>query len=372
MKILIISSIVWNFNKGRSQELAMSLDILGHDCIYIEPIKYINKDESNISTRLKDLSNNPIPKKMKLVKRSSKLRKSFFLFLYENIKNVFLLNKYKSDIIISNDHLMSVPLCIACKMKKIPFIFDNLDDWVNMEKKIHIRLMLKYCILPLLYSLSTATTNTSCMLMEAAKKYNRKSFLIPNGVSIEHINKFDRYICSNDSNKVHFIATLRDWYDFDLMFEVFSQFPDVELHIHGKGPLYAHLVDKSKSYSNIYVDGYLDSSLIHKTIAQSLFGILPLKLNEMNECTSPIKLFDYWAAKKAVISSLTYEMGKIGGDCLLFADTKEEYLKNIETLLNDKALRDSLGEDGYRKVKETYNYDKIGETFEKLLYGCVK
>ena len=372
MKILIISSIVWNFNKARPQELTTSLAGLRYNCVYIEPIKYMDGNKNNISIRLKDISNNYIPENVKVVKRSSKLRKSFLFFMYENIKNIFLVSKYKPDVIISNDPLMSAPLCIACKIGKIPFIFDNLDDWVNMEKKLYIKLMLKYCTLPFLYYFSTATTNTSYMLMEIAKKYNKKSFLVPNGVSIEFINKFDKYITNNDSNKVHFIATLRDWYDFDLMFDVFSQFPDLELHIHGKGPLYKSLVDKSKLYSNIYVRGYLDPSLIHETIAQSLFGILPLKLNEMNDSTSPIKLFDYWAAKKAVISSPTYEMKKIGSDCLLFANTKDEYLKNIKMILENKALRDTLGEKGYGKVKDIYNYKKIGEEFEKLCGEYVK
>ena len=300
------------------------------------------------------------------------MRKTIFFFLYENIKNVFLLNKYKPDVIISNDPLMSIPLCLVCKMGKTPFIFDNLDDWANMEKKKYIRFMLKYCILPFLYSFSTATTNTSYKLMEVAKKYNNKSFVIPNGVSIEFINQFDKNITNNNSNKVHFISTLRDWYDFDLMFDVFSQFPDLELHIHGKGPLYKYLVEKSKLHSNIFIRGYLDPSLIHETIAESLFGILPLKLNEMNNSTSPIKLFDYWAAKKVIISSSTYEMKKIGGDCLLFANTKDEYLKNVKLILENKALRDTLGENGYRKVKDIYNYKKIGETFEKLCGGYVK
>jgi len=372
MKILIISSIVWSFNKARPQELTMSLAKLGDNCVYIEPIKYTEKDENRISIRLKDISNNCIPDNIKVVKRHSKLRKTFFFFLYENIKNVFLLAKYRPEVVISNDHLMSVPLCIACKMKKTPFIFDNLDDWINLEKKIYIRLILKYCILPFLYSFSTATTNTSCMLTDVAKKYNNQSFLVPNGVSNESINKFDKNITNNDSNKVHFISTLRDWYDFDLMFDVFSQFPDLELHIHGKGPLYTYLVDKSKLYSNIFIRGYLDPLLIHETIAESLFGILPLKLNEMNNSTSPIKLFDYWAAKKVVISSSTYEMKKIGGDCLLFANTKDEYLINIKLILKNKVLRDTLGEKGYKKVKDIHNYKKIGETFEKLCGEYVK
>ncbi|MCD4841469.1 MAG: glycosyltransferase [Methanosarcinales archaeon] len=367
MKILIISSIVWNFNKARPQELTMSLARLGNNCVYIEPIKYTEKDENNISIRLKDISNNYIPESIKVVERSSKLRKTFFFLIYENFVNIFLLKKYKPDAIISNDCLMSIPLCIMCRIKKVPFIFDNLDDWVNLEKNKFIRFMLKYLILPVLYSFSTATTNTSHMLLKKSKSFNKNSFLVPNGVSVESIQEFDKYTNYNNGNIVHFVATLRDWYDFDLMFDVFGQFPDLELHIHGKGPLYDYLVDKSKLYTNIHIMGYLDSSLFHKTVAQSLFGILPLKLNEMNYSTSPVKLFDCWAAKKAIIASPTYELKQIGNGCVLFAENKEEYIKNIKLLLNDAILRNNLGEKGYNRVKKIYNYEKIGENFKDII-----
>ena len=80
MKILIISSIVWNFNKARPQELTISLARLGNNCVYIEPIKYTEKNENNISIRLKDISKNYIPERIKVVKRFTKLRKTFFSF----------------------------------------------------------------------------------------------------------------------------------------------------------------------------------------------------------------------------------------------------------------------------------------------------
>ena len=208
--------------------------------------------------------------------------------------------------------------------------------------------------------------------MEKAKRYNKNAFLVPNGVSIESIQEFDRHSSNSDSNIVHFIATLRDWYDFDLMFDVFSQFPELELHIHGKGPLYDYLADKSKLYSNIHLMGYLDPILFHETVAQSLFGILPLKLNEMNDSTSPVKLFDYWAAKKAVIASPTYELQKIGKDCILFAKNKDEYINKIKLILKNEKLRGNLGEKGYTKITEIYNYEKIGELFEAIFGQNVK
>ena len=65
-------------------------------------------------------------------------------------------------------------------------------------------------------------------------------------------------------------------------------------------------------------------------------------------------------------------MRKIGGDCLLFANTKDEYLKNIKLILKNRVLRDTLGDIGYRKVKDIHNYKKIGEKFEKLCSEYVK
>ncbi|HTB32696.1 MAG TPA: glycosyltransferase [Bacteroidia bacterium] len=358
MKYLFLSPWVWNNYRNRNIEIPIGVSAEGNECIYVNPVKYKNWEKI---FRLQNISTHATGS-VKVIERFSRLPKSFFLLLYENYDNMKMVRKNKPEVVVSWDYLMSLFACIYCKLKGIPFVFDAMDDWEEIEKNKGVRLYYKYIAKPVLTKLSYAITATSHKQVEVFGRHNKRVFLIPNGKPMDFIKKTGEYIIQNmeEGRTINFIATLRDWYDFDLLFDVFREFPELQLNIYGEGELFEYLKNKSAQYSNITMKGHADSELLPRLIAESLFGVLPLKLNKLNDSTCPIKLFDYWSAKKAVIASPTYEMQKIsenGG--MVLAAKKQEYINAIRLLLNDKALRDSIGEKGYRNMLEKYNYDII-------------
>lgn len=365
MKILFLNPDIWNYYRVRAIELPTVLSKSGHECIYINPVRY--KGWEKRSTRLHDVSENEIPQNLTVVKRESHLPKSFRVWLYESFDNISMIKKYKPDVVIASDHLMSLAACIYCKIKNIKFIFDVTDDWEEVDTNKFTRFYWKHIAKPLIGKLSYSITSSSYRQAEIFKKYNSKTYTITNGKPNAFIEQTEKYHAVISKNEINFIAQLRDWYDFDLLFAVFKEFPELNLNIYGKGELYEYLLKKSESYSNIKVLGNVDGKYVPKLTAESLFGILPLKSTKLNDSTCPVKLFEYWAAKKVVIASPTYELQQIGKDCILFAGTKEEYIQQIRSILNDKKLRNDIGEVGYKKVKETYNYENIGKRFEEIL-----
>jgi|AntAceMinimDraft_17_1070374.scaffolds.fasta_scaffold19768_2 glycosyltransferase involved in cell wall biosynthesis len=365
MKILLFSQVVWNFYRGRRHETTLMLSKSGNHCVYVNPVRYKNWEKSSI--RLHNVSKNEIHKNMTVIERNIKLRKSFLVLIYENINNVRYIKKEKPALVISFDHLMSLAPCIYCKLKKIKFIFDVTDNWERVETSKLRALYWKLIAKPIIGLLSYAVTSTSHKQAKSFKKYNSSVYIIPNGKSNEFIAETQKYINKKCENKVNFVANLRDWYDFDLLFDVFNEFPDLQLNIYGKGDLYNYLLVQSKQYDNINILGNIESKYIPKLMAESLFGILPLKSGKINDSICPIKLFDYWAAKKVIVGYPTYELKIIGKDCLMFARNKEEYIKNIQLILNNDKLRNDLGETGYQKIKNIYNYDKIIVNFEEII-----
>ena len=203
--------------------------------------------------------------------------------------------------------------------------------------------------------------------MEFYSKKNKNTFILPNGLNtsfIENINSLEE---NNNSNTVNFIANLRDWYNFDLLFDVFAELPELQLDIYGLGPLYEALKEKTESYKNICLHGNVSQEGTAKLLKDSLFGVIPLKPNVLNDSTSPVKLFDYWAAQKAVVGTPTYELKSIGADCILFAQTKEEWLSHIRFLIDNPDRRKFLGKTGYDKIIEKYNYEDITDSFIKKI-----
>lgn len=74
---------------------------------------------------------------------------------------------------------------------------------------------------------------------------------------------------------------------------------------------------------------------------------------------SPIKLFEYVAMRRLVISTRLREVENIDDGFLYYVDTAEELVKEIQNILKDKnKLIDKLKK-GYNTINEYYNWDKI-------------
>jgi spore maturation protein CgeB len=117
----------------------------------------------------------------------------------------------------------------------------------------------------------------------------------------------------------------------------------------------------------VHVHGNIEPSLTAALLQGTLFGLLPLKIDELNNSTCPIKLFDYWGASRAVISTPVEEVFRLGGEIVLYASTKEEFVHCINRLINDKELAGKLGKEGKRKVDKTHNYNTITDQFLQIL-----
>jgi len=364
MKFLFFSPVVWNFYKLQNQVLAASLAEKGYDVIYVEPVKYKNWQKNS---RFSSLSENDKPDKLSIVEREIGIFKSLLVFLYENYNNVRQIAKHKPDMVVSYDHLMSLLPCLYCYIKKIKFVFNVSDDWDNIPQSESAVLAWKSIIKPLIAKFSFAIASISHKQFIVFSKKNKNTYILPNGISMSFVDKLADIKEDVEQNTVNFIANLRDWYDFDLLFEVFNEMPDFQLNIYGLGPLYENLIEKAKSYKNIKMMGNVNHQDTVQLLKDSVIGVLPLKNNILNDSTCPVKLFDYWAAQKAVVAAPTYELETIGSDCILFACTKDEWIKQIRFLIENPLRREFLGMTAYEKIIDKYNYNVITERFIKQI-----
>lgn len=365
MKFLFISPLVWNFYKYREQELPCSLSKREIQCVFLNPVRYKNWQKGSV--RLQDYSDNPVPENVSVVERKTSLRKSLFSFIHEIFDNVRQIKKNKPDVVICSDHLMGIPACIYCHRKGIKFIFDNTDDWSEVDKGVFTHLYWKQFARFILRKYSFAITSTSHDQADFFSKKNKRTFVIPNGKPLEFINLINLLPEAEETKKVNFIGSLRDWYDFQLMFDVFSEFPELELNIYGLGELYPALLERSKAYKNIHIRGNASTEKLPILLKESLFGIVILKNIKLNNSTCPIKLFDYWSAGKAVITSPLREIKAIAGENVLYVENKKEFKEAISKVMNDKDFRLGLGQKGYEQMMSNFNYNKITDEFLKII-----
>ncbi len=364
MRFLFLSPVVWNFYKLQNQLLALSLAKEGYEVMYAEPVKYKNWQKNK---RFHDLSDNGSDDKLKIIKRFFRRRKSFISFIYENINNTRQIARHKPDVVVCYDHLMGLIPCMYCYFNKIHFIFNVSDDWDNVPQAFIPHKTWKYIIKPIIKKFSFAIASISHKQLQLYKLTHKRAFLLPNGVE----NSFREDINSLHENKkmnlINFIAHLRDWYDFELLFDVFSELPNITLHIYGTGELLEALSEKAKQHNNIHIMGSVSHKETARLLKDSFIGIIPLKNNLLNDSTCPVKLFDYWAARKAVVATPTFELQQTGSDCILFAKNKEEWIKQIRFLMDNPERRSFLSNTGYEKIVDYYNYDVLTQKFIEQL-----
>ena len=362
--LLSITPVTWNFYRYRDQELPSALADRGYRCIYLNPVRYLGFEHG--SQRLHDTADNPVPENLTVIQRSVPFRKSLRAWLFEANDNLRQIKKYQPDAVIASDHLMSARACRYCFRNNIPFIFDITDDWAAVDTHPLTRLYWKIIARPTLRRYATAITSTSRRQAEDFTSRKRTAHVIPNGKTQAYLQQAARFP-SGESREVNFIASLRNWYDFDLLFELFAGLPQLTLNIYGDGPLRTTLEEKARAFANIRIHAPLPPDKLAEYTVRSRFGLLPLKMNKLNRSTCPIKLFDYWGARLPVIASPTEELQRLGGDCILFAATTAEYRHQIERLLTEDGLAAQLGEQGFQKMEHIHNYDKITDQFESIL-----
>ncbi|AKM81464.1 MAG: Glycosyl transferase, group 1 [Candidatus Pacebacteria bacterium GW2011_GWF2_38_9] len=365
---LFFALVVWDYYFAREQSLVISLCKNNIKFTYVEPVEYSGK---NKSLRIKRVSKNLIPKDIDVVSKKINLNQGLLLLFLENLRNLYILIKIKPDFVVVDNYFNTVLVCLYCYFKKVTFIFDLIDDWELVEKKPTHKFFWKYISKPIFVKYSSAITTTSTKQYLLFKKIKKSVFYMPNGKLINNKNKKNT-LKSEEIKQINFIGTLRDWFDFDLLFEVMKEFPNIKLDIYGDGNLKDYLIKKSLSIKNIFIHESVNSNTASRLIAKSDIGIIPLKKIPLNDTTNPVKLYDYWSEKKAVIATPTFELKKIANGSIIFASTKQDYINAIKKLQNSPNFKNYLGNKGFDKVKNKFNYEKIGKKYADIIRKIIQ
>jgi glycosyltransferase involved in cell wall biosynthesis len=175
-------------------------------------------------------------------------------------------------------------------------------------------------------------------LFQTKKEYNPNIFLIPHGVEFDHFSKYNSSRVELPADLKHvkkpvigYYGLIRDWIDFDLLQKI-SMRKDWSLVF--IGPVSTD-VSAIRGKENAHLLGPKD----YKDLPLYLQGfdvcIIPYKLTEVTINARPLKLFEYLASGKPVVSTplpsvLPYqEVVRIGS-------THEEFIQQIEKSLQEK------------------------------------
>lgn len=206
------------------------------------------------------------------------------------------------------------------------------------------------------------------------KRYQNKAsgkiFHIPNGVDLDLFSKATREIPADLRNIktpiLGFVGVLFNFIDYDLITYLADKNKDYSVVLVGpiepwrtKEP-----IEKLKKRKNIYLLGKKNKEKIPSYITQFDVCINPFKINEVSRSVNPLKVYEYLACGKPVIST---DMESLKSDKLISSeiDFAADYF-TFDKLIKKRITKELSREEKMRKMQvvQNYSWDKL---FRKLL-----
>lgn len=252
------------------------------------------------------------------------------------------------------------------------FVFDAVDNWAHHEAYCKIMpknlIQRNYGIISgradLIFTVSNALSNYF-------KKLGRKSDLhwIPNGVDYNHINNkalTSRIVKIGQGDKkiIGYIGTIENRLDFELLDKIADFHDDKEIIM--IGPIWKcakKSVRNLQKRKNITFIGPISYQNIPAYLARVDVAIIPHRSNEFVRSMNPMKLYDYLAAGKPVVST-PHESLSAFKELVYAANSGDEFCALINKALRENSL---AMEKARRDAVKPYDWQSRVDEMTRLL-----
>jgi len=229
--------------------------------------------------------------------------------------------------------------------------------------------------------ISTKTVCTTDRLKDLYHIPQSKFELIPNGVDTELFQSCPspqlRKSLANEADFIiGYVGVLREWIDLEPVFTALSQISrnsniNIKMLVVGEeGGLERTraLARKHEVSDRVILAGTVPYAQIPEYISCMDVWLLPYKASTpFANATLPLKLLEYMACGKAVISSKMTGAPPAFRDKILYASDEGEYRDRLMTLHSDRRLRQKMGAEGRKLVEEGYSWAESAVKLERVL-----
>lgn len=314
--------------------------------------------------------------------------------ILQDLTSIINIQKFKINL-FKNDY--DVHFCYNCllfgyiitkhfKSKNIGTLYDIADDIPEMART---SMQIPPIMRPIAGSISNLifkknihlANKISCTAKSLIDSYEiplNKSVIIPNGVDPD---LFKNYSSENLRIKLGLenyfvlghVGVLREWLDFNPIFKalkLLTNSMDIKMLIVGGGPRFNETIELAKKYdvsTSIYFTGTIPYSQLPYYISCMDVGIIPFRRYAVSENSLPLKLFEYMACEKPVISTEISAIHDSLGNAILYGSNSDELVNQIRELYFKEDFRIQLGKNGRRLVIDDFSWEKISERLELLI-----
>ena len=320
--------------------------------------------------------------------------KLLFIYLYTFLYSIFLIKRFKIDVIFIRYNYFSIISFLLSKVLNIPFFIQHYGGWKLYLSPFNERLPVKHLEKIFLFLLWRNAKHVFTASPEIKKKINEEGFkkdikIIPPTIDLELFN-YDKI----NFNRKLFRKTLNLTKSFVVLYagtlgkvggvyklilaapRVISVIQDVKFVILGTGELEAKLktlIQTLKVNTNVLMLGRVDHSIIPNYLVSA--DVLVAILNPEICSGIPMKILEYGAMKRPVIitdgvaKGLSDEVPHIPPEEYTYVvEFNERFIaKAIINLYNNKELREKLSNKFYSIIKERFSSKYAAKKYNKLI-----
>jgi len=326
--------------------------------------------------------------------RSAHLQISYLRRITSLISNFYeiikIIKRNRPDIIINYSMTTGSIGFIFAKLFHIPFIFHYIDKLHQLVSNSYVqniaravsRVLLKHSDLVLVYTI----LHQNYVIREGASPQNVK--IIRNGISLENTivdeKKFSflkkKLSISDKDFVIFFMGYL---YDFAGLKEIIDFYHhdvkngnyNLKFLIVGDGGIYNNLVKYVKEIKANWV--ILTGRVPYFEIAEYIhlvdLCLLSFKINSVTREITPIKIIEYMAMKKPVLSNslpgVVLDLGEESG--VIYGKNQVDLIAKIRELIPFKEELKQRGEKGFDLIKKKYLWSKILIDFKKIMIDVI-
>ncbi|MFA5136566.1 MAG: glycosyltransferase, partial [Patescibacteria group bacterium] len=248
----------------------------------------------------------------------------------------------------------------------MPLIYDCMDDYEGFDiTGKHILQLEKGLV-----KKADLTLVCSNILMSKILKLKPiRSVLIKNAGDYEHFAAAEKITCKIPSDLptkkrkiIGFFGAVGEWIDAVLLREIAERYKDMGIVIIGQ--IQNKEITALQNLPNMWFLGEKPYNKLPDYLQWFDVCIIPFKISRHTTLIDPVKLYEYFASGKPVVTTAVAEI-KHFKNLLYYSDSRKKFLDNVQTALQEK-------NSGLRKKRQEAAKNNTWDKRAKLLHAWIQ
>lgn len=238
--------------------------------------------------------------------------------------------------------------------------YDAIDNWMYHPQMRSLH--------EIVYSAYAAIEKKADIIFTVSKSLtkqfgrNQSVYWLPNGVDIEY---FKPAISSTipKTPVIGYIGKIQDRVDFELVERCLQEFPENRFVF--IGPAYSQqkrIKELKREYKNITFLGDVPYPMLPAVMKQLDICVIPHRVDDLTNSMDPLKLYEYLAAGKPVVTTKVAGVEGIS-EYVLIADNNHEFVQNIRILCGRLSSHDIEADRIIETIPQSRTWDYISNIF---------